>query len=215
MIEINDRLNEHYGEKEWERWRKPVGELIRTILSQNTTDTNSLRNYADLKDTYSTWEELLAADVEEIAEVIKSGGLANSKAKKIKRSLTEIKKREGTLSLEFLKDLELEKADEYLRSLYGVGPKTAACVLLFSFNLPIMPVDTHVHRVSNRLGLVSTKFPSETQKALMTIVPAEAIYSFHLNLIEHGRKVCKATNPTCSSCFLNDLCEYYSKQRAE
>ncbi|MBD3192218.1 MAG: endonuclease III [Candidatus Heimdallarchaeota archaeon] len=215
IAEITDRLNERYGEKEWERWRSPLGELIRTILSQNTTDTNSLRNYADLKDNYSTWEELLAADVEEIAEVIKSGGLANSKAKKIKRSLTAIKKREGSLSLEFLKDLEPGKADDYLQSLYGVGPKTAACVLLFSFNFPIMPVDTHVHRVSNRLGLVTTKTPSQTQQALTPIVPAEDIYSFHLNLIEHGRKICKATNPQCEQCFLNDLCDYYSEQRTD
>ncbi|MHA1531938.1 MAG: endonuclease III domain-containing protein, partial [Candidatus Heimdallarchaeota archaeon] len=125
---------------------------VRKILSQNSTDKNSLRAYANLIETFKTWDELLEADETEIAEPIRSGGLANIKAKKIKKSLMEIKKREGKIDLEFLADYKQEEAEDYLMSLDGVGPKTAACVLIFSFNFPIMPVDTHVHRLSNRIG---------------------------------------------------------------
>lgn len=203
------KLNNHYGLKTWSRWREPVGELIRTILSQNTTDKNSLRTYANLVNHYKTWDELLDADDLEVTELIKSGGLANIKTKKIKQSLEEIKKREGKIDLEFLSEMDLEDAEEYLVSLNGVGPKTAACVLIFSFNFPIMPVDTHIHRLSNRLGLVSTKNREKTQEEMNNIIPSEAKYSLHLNLIEHGRQICKAKNPLCLECFLQDSCDYY------
>jgi endonuclease-3 len=204
-------LNENYGEKKWERWREPIGELIRTILSQNTTDKNSLRAYANLIEKYPSWDKLLSAKEEEIIEPIRSGGLANIKAKKIKNCLKEIKAREGKLTLEFLSNYDLEKAEEYLTSLDGVGPKTAACVLIFSFNFPIMPVDTHVHRLANRIGMVDTKTREKTQEAMKDIIPANEIYSFHLNLIEHGRRICKAKNPICEKCFLTDICKYFKE----
>ncbi len=206
---IITKLNDHYGLKEWSRWREPVGELIRTILSQNTTDKNSLRTYANLVDHYNNWNELLDADEAEVVELIRSGGLANTKAKKIKQSLMEIKKREGKIDLEFLSEMELKEAEEYLLSLNGVGPKTAACVLIFSFNFPIMPVDTHIHRLSNRLGIVSTKNREKTQEEMKDIIPSKDKYSLHINLIEHGRKICKAKKPLCSECFLQNLCDYY------
>jgi endonuclease-3 len=209
VSQIIEGLKEHYGDKKWERWREPVGELIRTILSQNTTDKNSLRAYANLLERFPTWEELMDAEIEEIIEPIRLGGLANTKAKKIKNALIEINSREGKIDLEFLADYELNKAEEYLVSLNGVGPKTAACVLIFSFNFPIMPVDTHIHRVANRLGIVDTKTRVKTQEAMKSIIPNEEIYNFHLNLIEHGRKICKATTPQCSNCFLSNLCKYY------
>jgi endonuclease-3 len=205
------RLNENYGEKKWERWREPIGELIRTILSQNTTDKNSLRAYANLIEKYPKWDSLLSAKEEEIIEPIRSGGLANIKAKKIKNCLKEIKAREGKLSLEFLSNYELDKAEEYLTSFDGVGPKTAACVLIFSFNFPIMPVDTHIHRLANRIGMVDTKTREKTQEAMKDIIPPNEIYSFHLNLIEHGRKICKAKNPMCEKCFLADICKYFKE----
>jgi endonuclease-3 len=208
---VISKLDEFYGVKYWKRWREPVGELVRTILSQNTTDKNSLRAYANLIDAFKTWDEILDADEVEIAEPIKSGGLANIKAKKIKKSLMEIKKREGKIDLEFLADYKLGAAEEYLVSLDGVGPKTAACVLIFSFNFPIMPVDTHVHRLSNRIGLVTTKTREKTQEAMKDIIPEKNIYSFHLNLIEHGRKVCKASKPLCSECFLTEFCDYFQE----
>ncbi|NHJ33198.1 MAG: endonuclease III [Asgard group archaeon] len=212
---VISKLDKHYGVKEWKRWREPVGELIRTILSQNTTDKNSLRAYANLIDTFKTWDEIIEADEAEIAEPIRSGGLANIKAKKIKKSLLEIKKREGKIDLEFLADYKPEEAEEYLVSLDGVGPKTAACVLIFSFNFPIIPVDTHVHRLSNRIGLVTTNTREKTQEAMKEIIPKENIYSFHLNIIEHGRKVCKASKPLCSQCFLTEFCEYFQENVRE
>ncbi|MEA2071584.1 MAG: endonuclease III [Asgard group archaeon] len=211
LFEIIHRLDNHYGRKKWERWRKPIDELIRTILSQNTTDTNSMQTYANLKNHYQSWEDLLAADEQEIIKLIRSGGLAKGKTKKIKRSLHEIRKREGKLSLEFLDKFPLQKAKNYLESLYGVGPKTAACVLIFSFNKPILPADTHVHRVSNRLGIINEKTPAKSQQRLNQIVPDEDKYSFHLNLIEHGRKICKASTPKCNQCFLSALCDYYAE----
>lgn len=205
------RINYHYGEQKWERWREPVGELVRTILSQNTTDKNSLGAYAKLIEKYPTWEDLILAEEEEIAEIIRSGGLANIKAKKIKKALIDIKKQRGKIDLEFLADYDVEKAEEYLVSIDGVGPKTAACVLIFSFNFPIMPVDTHIHRVSNRLGLVTTKNREKTHDLMKVLIPPEEMYNFHLNIITHGRKVCKATRPKCQDCFLNDICKYYKE----
>ncbi len=204
------RINTHYGEQKWTRWREPVGELVRTILSQNTTDKNSLKAYANLIKKYPTWEDLILAEEKEIAEIIRSGGLANIKAKKIKKALIEIKQQRGTIDLEFLANFDVQKAEEYLVSFDGVGPKTAACVLIFSFNFPIMPVDTHVHRVCNRLGMVSTKSREKTQELMKSLIPSEEMYNFHLNIIEHGRKVCKAGKPRCSECFLNDLCAFYT-----
>ncbi|NHJ84850.1 MAG: endonuclease III [Asgard group archaeon] len=206
------RLNVYYGEKKWARWREPVGELVRTILSQNTTDKNSLKAYADLIERYKTWDELVLANEEEIADVIRSGGLANTKAKKIKKCLLDIKQKHGKIDLEFLADYSLEDAEEFLISYDGVGPKTAACVLIFSFNFPIMPVDTHIHRISNRLGIVNTKTREKTQVAMKKLVPKRDMYSFHINLIEHGREMCKAQKPLCSKCFLTDLCEYYKNE---
>ena len=209
--ELIKRLDNHYGLKEWSRWREPVGELVRTILSQNTTDKNSLKAYADLQEAYPTWEDILVADELAIADVIRSGGLANIKAKKIKKALAEIMKQRGSIDLEFLADYELGKAKDYLISLDGVGPKTAACVLIFSFNFPIIPADTHVHRLSNRIGVVDGSSREKTQELLQDEIPDKDKYSFHLNLIEHGRQVCKAKNPICFNCFLQDICDYYQE----
>ena len=209
--ELIKRLDDQYGVKLWERWREPVGELVRTILSQNTTDKNSLKAYADLLEAYPTWEEILVADEKDIADVIRSGGLANTKAKKIKKSLAEIKKQHGSIDLEFLADYELSQAEDYLLALDGVGPKTAACVLIFSFNFPIIPADTHVYRLSNRIGIVDGSTREKTQELLQVAIPDKNKYSFHINLIEHGRKICKAKNPVCEECILQDICDYYQE----
>jgi endonuclease-3 len=212
LLEIIQRLNDQYGKRTWKRWRKPLPELIRTILSQNTTDKNSLRAFARLKDRFKNWEAVMGANTEEIADAIRIGGLANIKAEKIQTILREIKEQQGKLSLEFLSNWDVSKATGYLESFNGVGPKTSACVLIFSFNFPILPVDTHIHRVSNRLGIISTKSREKSQEQLNELVPREHIYSFHLNLIEHGRKICYARNPNCEDCFLKDLCQYYQNK---
>lgn len=194
------------------RASRPIDELIRTILSQNTSDSNSLAAFAVLKRNFKSWEELLSADTRKITHLIKHAGLANIKAKRIKEVLSEIRRREGRLSLSSLKNMDIGKAVSYLESLKGVGPKTAACVLLFSFGRPVMPVDTHIYRVTGRLGLIPENMSiEEAHRSLSDAVPKDLIYDFHLGIIEHGRRVCKAQNPKCGVCLLYGLCKRRAK----
>ncbi len=187
----------------------PIDELIRTILSQNTSDSNSLTAFAVLKRNFKSWEGLLKTDTAKLSRLIKHAGLANIKAKRIKEVLLEIKRRECRLSLGSLKDMSVREALAYLESLKGVGPKTAACVLLFSFGKPVMPVDTHIYRVAKRLGLIPEESGiEEAHQKLTDMVPKSLIYEFHLGIIEHGRKICKAQNPRCGVCFLYSLCRF-------
>ena len=190
----------------------PIDELIRTILSQNTSDSNSSAAFAVLKRSFRPWEGLLKTDTAKLAHLIKHAGLANIKAKRIKEALLEIKRREGRLSLRSLKNMGTSEAISYLRSLNGVGPKTAACVLLFSFGKPVMPVDTHIYRVTKRLGLIPKDLSIEDAHELLSdMVPKNLIYDFHLGIIEHGRKTCKAQNPRCGVCLLYSLCKFKNK----
>ena len=188
----------------------PLDLLVATILSQNTTDKNSLRAFGRLKSSYPDYEALLCAPVSEIEEKIRVGGLSEMKARRIKESLSKIKGHVESISLSFLKDMELNEAREYLCSLPGVGPKTAAVVLLFAYGFPVMPVDTHVFRISKRLGLVPEDANIEaTQRILEKITPYNKYISFHINIIRHGRRICKARNPLHSNCALQKLCYYY------
>ncbi len=205
-------LNKTYGARPPFKKTDPIDELVRTILSQNTTDKNSLKAYAVLKINLKSWDELLKTHTRRIAQLIRHAGLANIKADRIKSVLTEIKKREGRLNLANLTRLDIEAALDYLRSLKGVGPKTAACVLLFSFGKPIMPVDTHIFRVTKRLGLVPEEYNiEEAHKRLSAIVPKDLIYQFHLGIIEHGRKTCIAQTPKCGVCCVYRLCKFKKK----
>jgi len=191
------------------RHRDPLDTLIFTILSQNTTDTNRDRAAKTLKERFPSWEEVRDAEVGEIVEIIKSAGLAQIRASRIKEVLEMITFRRGELDLSFLGEMENEEAKEWLTSLRGVGPKTAACVLLFSFGKPVLPVDTHVLRVSKRLGLIPSKTSAEKAHILLEeMVPAEAIHDFHLNMIAHGRNICQAQRPRCERCILAHICDY-------
>ena len=204
--------NRAYGKPKLFPRSDPVDELIRTVLSQNTNDHNSLAAFAILKRYAKKWEELLELNSDKIAGMIRHAGLANIKARRIKDILAEIKRREGRISLSHLKELSVEEAMRYLRSFKGVGPKTAACVLLFSFRKPVMPVDTHIFRVTKRLGLIGPKTDVEEAHEIFTrIVPKNLLYNFHLSIIEHGRKTCKAQNPRCGSCVLYSLCKFEDK----
>lgn len=206
---IMEKLREVYGRKELSRFEDPVRVLLITIISQNTSDRNSRRAFERLEGRYKSWEELLQAPLEEIAETIKEGGLPRVKAMRIKGVLREIKERRGSLDLSFLKDMGLEEGRRWLITLPGVGEKTASCVLLFSFGKPALPVDTHVARVSKRLGLIPEKTPpAKAHLILERIIPEDMIYEFHLNLIEHGRRVCRAKSPMCDICPLREECEY-------
>ena len=228
-------IEKAYGRRPAFRRTDPVDELVRTILSQNTNDRNSLAAFAALKRRFRRWDELIGdtsqlirgATQREVSLLIKHAGLANIKAKRIKDVLAEIKRREGRISLARLGKMRTGEALAYLESLKGVGPKTAACVLLFSFGKPVMPVDTHIFRVAKRLGLIgdtSQLSGNESQKwdvspiniegahsALTAIVPKRLIYRFHLGIIEHGRRTCKAVKPHCGSCNLYRLCRFEDK----
>ena len=213
MKKISHLLNGAYGKPLPRRRSDPVDELIRTILSQNTNDKNSLAAFAILKAKFKPWERLLKSDVKSIASAIKHAGLANIKALRIKEVLDEIKTREGRLSLSRLGRSSVEDALEYLRSLKGVGPKTASCVMLFSFGKPVMPVDTHIFRVAKRLGLIPQDMDvAAAHKCFTDMTPKHLIYNLHLGIIEHGRRTCKAENPRCGSCVLYGMCAFKLKK---
>ncbi len=180
-----------------------------TILSQNTSDTNSLRAFAHFKNVFCDYEMVLVAPDEAVADSIRAGGLAEIKARRIKEALSRIKQEARTISLSFLADMNPQGAMAYLLSLPGVGPKTASVVLLFAFSMPFLPVDTHVYRVSRRLGLLDDIRLEKAQPILEKIVPVEKYLSLHLNLITHGRLICRARNPKHEECVLRNCCDYY------
>ena len=202
-------LENLYGEPSAEEI-DPVDLLIMTILSQNTSDVNSLRAFGLLKSAYPEKEDLLKASEEEIADKIRLGGLAEIKAHRIREAMMRINRDADALDLGFLANMDKEEATNYLLSLPGVGPKTASVVLLFAFRKPTMPVDTHVYRVSRRLGLVPEECNLEkTQQILEGITPPEKYLSLHLNLIRHGRSICKARAPQHDNCRLRHLCDCF------
>lgn len=196
---------------EWRTHLPPLDELISTILSQNTNDTNRDRAFEALVEAFPDWEAVRDADADEVIEAIRPAGLANQKGPRIQRVLEQISAEHGSLELSFLKDWELAEAREWLLRFKGVGPKTAAIVLLFSLGKPAFPVDTHVHRVSGRLGLRPEKMNAEkAHDHLADLLPPESFYDMHLNLIRLGREICHARNPLCEQCPLNEHCPYYA-----
>jgi endonuclease III len=188
-----------------------VDELVSTILSQNTNDINRDRAFESLRKRFSTWEQVRDAPVEQVVEAIRVAGLANQKAPRIQEALRSITIQQGSLDLEFLADLPVEDAQEWLTSFNGVGPKTAAIVLLFSLGKPAFPVDTHIYRVTGRLGLRPQKMNVEQAHIhLSKLFPSETYYAAHLNIIRLGREICQARRPNCPLCPVNYLCDYYS-----
>ncbi len=183
-----------------------LDELVGTILSQNTSDTNSRRAFEVLKQRYATWESVLNADPDQLEETIRAGGLAAIKSRRIQVILREIQEREGSLSLHRLSTVSNQEAMKYLLSLKGVGCKTAACLLMFGLGRDLCPVDTHVHRVANRLGWVKTRQPDHTYEALQDQIPVGRAYSLHINLIRLGKIVCTARQPNCTHCPLAAYC---------
>lgn len=206
-FEVYSRLRQYYGEPERKPRRPPLDELILTILSQNTSDANSGRAWQRLKERFPSWEQVLEAEPEEIESAIHVGGLAQIKAARIQQILRHLAQRYGTPTLDFIQEMPPDEARRFLLDLPGVGPKTAACVLLFSLHMPALPVDTHVHRVSRRLGLIDSKVsPNKAHEILEALVPPDLYYSFHLLMIQHGREICKAQRPRCAACPLVEIC---------
>jgi endonuclease-3 len=209
IAEIVDLLRKQHGPPAQRPKRDPLSELIAALLSQNTSDVNSERAFADLVATFGDWERVMRADASDIAEAIAAGGLSNVKAPRIKAILEQVKNERGSLDLGFLKTMPLDEARAWLESLPGVGPKTAACVLLFSLGRPALPVDTHVYRVSQRLGLIGKNVsPDEAHRILQKKVPVDIIYAFHMNMVKHGRRVCRAQRPLCDECLLKEGCQF-------
>jgi endonuclease-3 len=186
-----------------------VDELVATVLSQHTSDVNSGRAFATLKRRFPSWEEVLDAPTGEVASAIRSGGIADQKAVRIQRILAEIEEREGRIDLSRLHGLDDREVEEYLTTLPGVGPKTAACVLTFAMGRSAFPIDTHVHRVTARLGWIPPGASAERAHQLLgRRVPADVRYDLHVALVSHGRTVCKSQRPRCGACVLRDLCAF-------
>ena len=210
IAQVYALLERTYGEKHNTPGGDPLDGLVGTILSQATSDVNSRRAHQALRAAYPDWEAVLAAPEEQLTDVIRSGGLANLKARRIQETLAALKEAQGSLDLSLLDDLSLEDALAWLRRLPGVGPKTAACVLLFDLGRPALPVDTHVHRVARRLGLIGPKISAErAHSELQAQLEPDQVYEFHLNMIAHGRRVCRAPLPRCAECPLTGVCNYY------
>lgn len=208
-------LEEEYGRPDTKPRYGPLDEFILTILSQNTSAANYTRAFERLRERFASWEAVRTASVAEIEEAIRPGGLAKVKAPRIKLALDEILERTGGLSLDFLAEMSDKEAREYLMGFEGVGIKTASCVLMFSLNRPVLPVDTHVHRLSMRLGLIDGKVSAESaHHVLRAMVPDELVYAFHVGLVTHGRRICKAQNPACDDCALLGLCPHGQRRLA-
>jgi endonuclease III len=210
-IAVHERLIIHYGEPMWRNPLPPVDELVSTILSQNTNDTNRDRAFESLRKRFPSWEAVRDAPAEEVIEAVRTAGLANQKGPRIQAALQDITTQRGSINLEFLRDLPDEEAYQWLVQFKGVGPKTAAIVMQFSLGKASFPVDTHVYRVTGRLGLRPEKMNVEqAHPHLAALFPPETYYAAHLNIIRHGREICQARRPKCLGCPLKDLCRYFA-----
>jgi endonuclease-3 len=209
--QIIDLLRREYGAPERQPRPDSVSVLVQTILSQNTSDANSRTAFQSLVASFGSWEDVANADVNTIASCIRCGGLGRIKAQRLKQALKDIIRERGRLELDFLGQLAPPDAEGWLGRLPGVGLKTARCVLLFSLGMPTLPVDTHILRVSKRLGLIRPRAsPHEAHHILGEAVPPEDVYLFHILVIEHGRRTCQARYPNCQSCALKKICAGYS-----
>ena len=201
--EAHRLLAQEYGPVTWSPRLDGISELISAVLSQHTSDLNSERAFQELWRRFGSWEAVLAATPDQVANAIRAGGLARIKAPRILEVLHQVRALRGEFDLSFLKELPLAEAKAWLRRLPGVGPKTAAVVLCFSLGMPAFPVDTHVHRVSRRLGLVGPRVTAEEAHGVLEAdIASEQVFSFHVYLITHGRRVCKAQRPQCHRCVL-------------
>ena len=209
-----------YGPRAWkaENYTSDlVGALVATVLSQNTSDLNSGRAYASLKAAFpGGWDEVRTANVSRVADAIRSGGMANMKAPRIQAILQDIFESDhsgGRTDLDHIRGWEDGRVREYLRSFHGIGPKTAACVLMFNLGRPVLAVDTHVHRVSKRLGLIGPRVGADAaHDELQALLDDNQVYSYHVHFIEHGRRTCHSQNPACGRCPVSAECDFFREQ---
>ena len=211
---VQKRLDAIYGPIHWRPRMIALDELIFTVLTQHTSDLNAERSYDALRKAMPTWASVIEAETQKIADAIHHGGLANQKSVRIQQILIKILHRLGHFELEFLSDLPLEEARSWLTSLPGVGPKTAAVVMAFSLKMPAFPVDTHILRVSKRLGLIGRKVSADQAHPIMeNMIPSDNRYDMHVLLITHGRQICKARVPQCGRFPLDQECPASTKKQ--
>jgi endonuclease-3 len=212
-LQVHKTLLDFYGEPTWRNPLPAVDELVSTILSQNTNDVNRDRAFESLRRRFPTWESVRDAGAGEVVDSIRVAGLANQKGPRIQQVLREITAERGSLDLSFLNDLPLEAVRAWLMKFNGVGPKTAAIVLCFSLNRPAFPVDTHIYRVTGRIGLRPEKMSVEQAHPHMeSLLPPETYYAAHLNIIRLGREICNARKPDCPACPVRGLCDFGQRQ---
>lgn len=208
-VKIHERLLEFYGEPVWRNPLPAIDELVSTILSQNTNDINRDRAFEALRARFPAWEMVRDANTKDVIEAIRPAGLANQKGPRIQQVLKSITEERGGLDLSFLADLSVEQAKAWLTKFNGVGPKTAAIVLCFSLNKFAFPVDTHIYRVTGRIGLRPERMTVEQAHVhLESLFPPETYYAVHLNLIRLGREICTARRANCEICPIRKLCDY-------
>ena len=214
--EIYQRLLRAYGERPLKPRREPMHELISTMLSHRTTQKNEAMAFEGMWQRFGSWEAICDAPVNELTEAIAPANFAEAKAPNIKKALQRIIGERGEPSIDFLRNLPVEEGLSWLMSLPGVGIKTASLVLLFCFGKEVLPVDTHVHRVSQRLGLIGSKVnPTAAHPLLLALLPSDppVLFNFHVNMLRHGQKVCIWGTPRCTQCPLTDLCAWYQKNK--
>ena len=211
-LQIHQALLTAFGEPVWRNPLPAIDELVSTILSQNTNDVNRDRAFDALRARFPTWEAVRDAKEADVVNAIRPAGLANQKGPRIQQVLRAITAERDSLNLNFLADMPIEEARSWLTKFNGVGPKTAAIVLCFSLGMPAFPVDTHVYRVTGRLGLRPEKMTVEqAHPYLESVFPPETYYAGHLNFIRLGREICHARKPNCPQCPINKLCDYKDK----
>ncbi len=207
---VHQALIEAYGEPTWRQHLPPVDELVSTILSQSTSDINRDKGFYALKERYANWDSVMNAPEAEVIETIRPAGLANQKGPRIQAALRYVQADQGEISLDFLADLPLDEAKTWLTAIKGIGPKTAAIILLFAFGRSAFPVDTHVHRITGRLGLIGPKVTADKAHSILENMGSpDTFYPLHLNFIRHGREICLARKPKCKQCPLQTYCDYF------
>jgi endonuclease-3 len=207
---VYQKLLESYGRATWRQHLPPLDELVSTILSQATSDINRDKSFHALQTCFPDWESVMNANESDLIDTIRPAGLANQKGPRIQAALLYVKEQQGALTLEFLAEMPLAEAKSWLMKMKGVGPKTAAIVLLFAFGRSAFPVDTHVYRITSRLGLINAGVNADrAHDILEAIGDSESFYPMHLNLIRHGREICLARNPKCVICPLQTDCNYF------
>ena len=211
-LETHKRLIQTYGERDLKPRREPMRELISTMLSHRTTHADEELAYNRMLERFPTWEAVRDASKDELIEAISPSRYPGSKAPNIQKTLAQIIEERGEANIDFLRDISADEGLEWLTALPGVGIKTASLVLLFCFSKPVLPVDTHVHRISQRLGLIGPKVSAKkAHKELLDQLPKdpETLYTFHINMLRHGQRVCTWNDPKCANCPLTDMCNWY------